>query len=89
MVFVKTQINGKIFYSVNGYHVHKDAIEAIASEIFTKSAWLRTKSSLERDGFVSVSCIPAHTARDILAELDNAKKTIADLEQQLSANVKQ
>ena len=89
MILVKTQINGKTFYSVNGYHVRKDAIEAIASEIFTQSAWLRAKASLEQDGFVNIPCVPAHTARDILKELDDANKKIADLKQQLSANFKQ
>lgn len=53
MLIIKMKIGGKDFYSVNGYHVRQDAMNAIGEEIFTPEGWAAIAKTVEQVGFAT------------------------------------
>ena len=81
MVIMKMKIGKREFYSVNGYHVRADAMNAIGEELFTPEGWAIIAKQIATLGYVncnlhSIGIEPA----PIRDALDIANKKIAELE---------
>ena len=89
MVIVRMKIGDRRFYSVNGYHVRMDAMDAIGKEIFTEEGWDIIAKHVAKRGFAACTvCSDGITPKEIRDALDNANKKIANLEDKVARFLK-
>lgn len=89
MVIVRMKIGDRRFYSVNGYHIRMDAMDAIGKEIFTEEGWDIIAKQVAKLGFAACTIgTDGITPKKVKAALDNANKKIANLEDKVAKLVK-
>ena len=85
MLIVKMKIGKKEFYSVNGYHVRADAMNAIGEEIFTPEGWAIIAKHVAKLGYAICNvCTDGITPDDIKRSLAAANEKAAKLEKRVA-----
>lgn len=85
MVIVRMKVGGRKFYSVNGYHVRMDAMDAIGKEIFTEEGWDIIAKHVAKLGFAACTIgTDGITPDDIKRSLAAANEKAAKLEKRVA-----
>ena len=85
MVITRMKIGKKDYYSVNGYHVRVDAMDAIGEEIFTPDGWAIIAKHVATLGYAICNvCTDGITPDDIKRALAAANAKTAKLEKRIA-----
>lgn len=85
MTIVRINVAGKTFYSVNGYHIRREALDAIGKELFSDDGWAKIANAVATLGFATCNINAQGTTPDsIKDELIRTKQKNAALEKQIA-----
>ncbi len=85
MVIMRMKVGGRRFYSVNGFHVREDAMDAIGKEIFTEEGWDIISKQVDKRGFAACTIgTDGITPDDIKRSLAAANEKAAKLEKRVA-----
>lgn len=85
MTIVQVKIGKKKLYSVNGFHITREAMEAIGKEIFTESGWATIAKTVATLGYANCTLHSDGVKPDeVKNQLADANQRIVALERQMA-----